>query len=342
MVAVLGIAQVQRLITAGRPQFVVAGLHRNLSLLAVVFIGIHVATTVLNGFAPIGWIDAIVPFRSDYRPLWLGLGALALDLLLAVVITSLLRRRLRYGSWRAVHWLAYACWPIAFVHGLGTGSDGGSTWLLIVDAVCLVAVVGAVGWRLGTATTAAWGRVAAAALTVGLVVVIIGWALAGPASAGWARKAGTPDELLASGSGGPIGTTGATGTTGTTGSTDSGTVDIPVRLSDQLDATLSEHAQPDGTTRLIVDGPITGNFAGTLHLELAGPPVHGGGIRLSSGQLTLGPTTVPTQASGPVKSLRGNTVTASVTEAGGRGMTVTVTLQLDEHAGRATGTVTGA
>jgi DMSO/TMAO reductase YedYZ heme-binding membrane subunit len=122
------------------PRFVVGGLHRNLSLLAVAFVGVHVATSVLDTYAGIGWWDAIVPFGSVYRPFWLGLGAVAFDLLLAVLVTSLLRGRLRYRWWRAVHWLSYACWPLAIVHAWGTGTDAGGGWVLALTIGCLAAV----------------------------------------------------------------------------------------------------------------------------------------------------------------------------------------------------------
>ena len=90
---------------------------------------LHIVTSVLDGFAPIDLTDAVIPFASAYRPLWMGLGALSFDLLLALVITSLMRRRLGYRSWRAIHWLAYASWPIAVFHGLGTGSDTKLWWM---------------------------------------------------------------------------------------------------------------------------------------------------------------------------------------------------------------------
>ena len=115
----------------------VAGLHRNLTLLALAFIALHVLTTVVDGYAPISLLNAVLPFTSPYRPVWLGLGAVAFDLLLALTITSLLRARIGYSRWRALHWLAYASWPIALVHGLGTGTDARVT-----------CVVGAVVWRV--------------------------------------------------------------------------------------------------------------------------------------------------------------------------------------------------
>ena len=113
-----------------------AGLHRNLTLLALVFVAAHVVTTVADGFAPIGLLDAVVPFVSPYRPIWLGLGAVAFDLLLALVVTSLLRARIGYRSWRVVHWLAYAAWPVALVHALGTGSDARIGWFALLGFGC--------------------------------------------------------------------------------------------------------------------------------------------------------------------------------------------------------------
>ena len=116
---VLGVLTSTRWAAPRWPRFVVAGLHRNVTLLALAFVFVHVLTTILDGYTPINLRDAIVPFVSRYRPVWVGFGAVALDLLLAVVVTSLLRARLGYRSWRFVHWLAYASWPVALVHGFG-------------------------------------------------------------------------------------------------------------------------------------------------------------------------------------------------------------------------------
>ena len=92
-----------------------------------------------------------MPFVSAYRPVWLGLGTVALDLLLAIVVTSLLRARIGHRAWRAVHWLAYALWPTAVLHGFGTGSDVGHLWFLSVTLACVAAVGAAVAWRLSFA-----------------------------------------------------------------------------------------------------------------------------------------------------------------------------------------------
>lgn len=148
LTVVLGIVTSARWATASWPRFVVAGLHRNLSLLAVAFLGLHVASVVVDGYVPIRWLDAVVPFASAYRPLWLGLGAVALDLLLAVLLTSLLRVHLGHRAWRGVHWAAYACWPVALVHGFGIGSDHRQLWMLAIDVAALAAVTAATCWRL--------------------------------------------------------------------------------------------------------------------------------------------------------------------------------------------------
>ena len=188
---------VRRVSTPSWPRFVVDSLHRNASLLAMAFLGVHVLTSVLDSFAPISLLNAFVPFTGSYRPFWLGLGALALDLLIAVTITSLARQRLGYGSWRAVHWLTYACWPIALLHGFGTGSDVKSGWLLVLSVACLLAVLAAVIVRV----LAGWPqnlRLRSAALGGAGVfsIFLVVWLPGGPLGKEWARRSGTPPSLL--------------------------------------------------------------------------------------------------------------------------------------------------
>lgn len=187
----LGIAGTARLETRAVPRIVRAGLHRNLSLLAVAFVAVHVVTTVLDPFAGIGFASAVIPFSSGYRPLWLSLGTIAFDLLLAVIISSLIRSRLPYRAWRAVHWLAYACWPIALWHGLGTGTDSRLPWLLALDAACVLFVAAAVSWRLRMSQRADL-RKAGLLATAGFVLATVVFAAIGPLQSGWARRAGTP------------------------------------------------------------------------------------------------------------------------------------------------------
>jgi methionine sulfoxide reductase heme-binding subunit len=127
---VLGIGTVGRWREEATPGFVVANLHRNLSLLAVITVILHVTTTILDPFAHITVRDALVPVDAAYRPVWLGLGVVAFEVLLAVSATSLLRDRIGVHAWRAIHWAAYLSWPVALVHGLGTGSDAQAPWMI--------------------------------------------------------------------------------------------------------------------------------------------------------------------------------------------------------------------
>jgi len=150
---VLGVLTAVRFETDRWPRLVAAGLHRNLALLSVLFLGLHIVTAVVDPYAHLGWASAIVPFASWYRTFWLGLGTIAAELLLAIVATSLLRRVVGPRGWRTIHWLAYVSWPVAFVHGLGTGTDSGSDWLLGLNAVSAGAVVVAVVTRLWVGPT---------------------------------------------------------------------------------------------------------------------------------------------------------------------------------------------
>jgi sulfoxide reductase heme-binding subunit YedZ len=200
----LGVAGTARLDTPVLPRLVRSGLHRNVSLLAVAFLAVHVVTAVVDPFAGIGFISVVVPFSSSYRPLWLGLGAVAFDLLLALVISSLIRARLPYRAWRTIHWLAYLCWPVALWHGLGTGTDTRLSWLLLLDAVCVAVVVVAACWRVRLAPrvlgrAAAFGGAAAFVLATAVFVAI------GPLQPHWARHAGTPTRLVGSATAAPGG-----------------------------------------------------------------------------------------------------------------------------------------
>ena len=179
------------------PRFVTVGLHRNASLLALAFTAAHVLTTVVDSYVNIPVQDAFIPFISSYRPLWLGLGAVASDLLLALTITSLLRTRMRYRTWRAVHWVAYACWPIALLHGLGTGTDTPVRWVLLLTLVCVAVVAALVAWRLalGWPGHAAFRVAGVLALLVALVAGGA-WLTTGPLRPGWAQRSGTPTSVL--------------------------------------------------------------------------------------------------------------------------------------------------
>jgi methionine sulfoxide reductase heme-binding subunit len=147
LVVVIGVLVSQKVKIPGLPRFAVVGLHRRMSLLAVFFVAVHVLSAVADSYVSIRLAAVVLPFTSAYRPLEVGLGAVALDLGIAVVVTSLLRARIGWKTWRLVHWLAYAAYPIAVLHGFTTAADLRSGALLAVAVTCLTAVAAAIAWR---------------------------------------------------------------------------------------------------------------------------------------------------------------------------------------------------
>jgi methionine sulfoxide reductase heme-binding subunit len=147
-VVVLGVLSALRVHSAAWPKFLTTGLHRNLALMAMVFLALHIVTAVIDPFTHLGWLTVVIPFSSYYRTLWLGLGTIAFELLVAIVVTSLVRGLIGQGAWRAVHWLAYASWPVAVVHGFGTGTDALSGWFIVLSIVCVGSVAVAVIYRV--------------------------------------------------------------------------------------------------------------------------------------------------------------------------------------------------
>jgi sulfoxide reductase heme-binding subunit YedZ len=144
IVVVLGVATRTGSAPGRWPRFAVAELHRTLSLFAVALLVLHVVTAIPDPFVTIGWAATLLPFASPYRTLAIGAGTLAVDLGGAVLVTSLLRRRLGQRAWRAVHWLAYLAWPAAYVHSLTAGNDLGVWWVALAEVGSAAAVAAAV------------------------------------------------------------------------------------------------------------------------------------------------------------------------------------------------------
>ena len=147
-VVVLGVLSTVRFQAPGWPRFLTTGLHRNLALVTLIFLGLHIVTAVVDPFTHLGWAAAIIPFSSYYKTFWLGLGAIAAELLAAIVITSLLRESIGRRVWRTIHWLTYAAWPLGVIHGLGTGTDAWSTWSFVLTLACVATVGFAVVYRV--------------------------------------------------------------------------------------------------------------------------------------------------------------------------------------------------
>ena len=144
---VIGIVGTVRIAAPSWPRFAIDAVHRDISLLVLVVLAIHIVTSVLDGFAPIALLDGVIPLVTPYRPVWMGLGTLACDVLLAVMVTSAIRARLGFRAWRAVHLTAYVAWVLGTVHGLGIGTDTSYRPARVVYLGCAGLVVAAVLWR---------------------------------------------------------------------------------------------------------------------------------------------------------------------------------------------------
>ncbi len=150
-VVVLGIMVRRGRALPGLPRYGTWSLHRSLSLFAVAFVAVHVISAIADPYVTIGIAAAVIPFTSPYETLWLGLGAISLDLVIALVATSLLRARIGRRTWRAIHWLSYAAWPVALAHSFGSSRDLQHGWLMWLGIGCAAAVLAAAAWRLTAA-----------------------------------------------------------------------------------------------------------------------------------------------------------------------------------------------
>jgi hypothetical protein len=299
------------------------------TLFVVVFVALHVLTTIADGYAPVGLKDAIIPFLSRYRPLWLGFGALAFDLLLALIVTSLLRVRIGYPAWRAVHWLAYASWPFALVHGLAAGSDARFTWLRIVTIACIMAVAAAGAVRLQRAAgpPAVRAGIGVAALAVGVLGLV--WYQSGPGKRGWAARAGTPSYILR-----------RHASTSALATATSTSIALPKSFDGQLTGRFARSSDEVGDVGLAFGAAVNGRVPAVLRLTLWGTSAGEEGVAMSDSKVSFAPAGGPGY-SGKVVGLEGNQVQADLTAASGAHLHMTIVLNLDNATSSFTGSVHG-
>jgi DMSO/TMAO reductase YedYZ heme-binding membrane subunit len=323
----LGVVTTARWRTPRWPRFALSGVHRNLTLLTVVFVVVHVVTTVLDGYAPIRLLDALVPFGSAYRPVWLGLGAVALDLLLALVVTSLLRVRLGYRLWRQIHWLAYLSWPVALVHALGSGSDARAGFMLFAGFGSLAVVVLAVLSRVGI-TTAPRRTVRAGTALAAVIapLAIFAWYQSGPAKAGWAKRAGTPKTLLAGHRQAIAGRVAVVPPVGTP-------------FAARLIGHIAESTDANGLVHVVITGKLDRGRRGAVRIDLRGEPAQGG-VSMTASGVSYVPAGTRTVYDGSVTTLDGQAVIADVTAASTK-LRLQFSLNIDTAAGTVTGSVRG-
>lgn len=312
------------------PRFAIDTLHRDASLLVLVVLAAHIITSVLDSFAPISLANSVIPFTGSYRPLWLGLGALSFDLLVALVITSLVRRRLGYRAWKAIHWLAYASWPVAVLHGLGTGSDTKLWWMLTITVLCVAAVLVAVWVRIARSDPAFAGlRAPAVAVSIAAPLGIAIFTLAGPLQSGWARRAGTPPTLLKQSA-----TASTVAPPASRRALAATTLSAP--FSARLAGTAKQTPEPGGA---VVDLALrlSGGAHGRLRIRMAGAPLNGGGLSMTGSQVDLSAAGLASVMQGQIVSLQGQQFLARVAGASGSQLDLRATLNIDSQTGAVTG-----
>jgi hypothetical protein len=314
------------------PRFAVADAHRNLTLLSIAFVAVHVVTTVADGFAPISLTAAVVPFASPYRPLWLAFGTISFDLLLALVATSLARGRVPPRVWRLVHWLAYAAWPVALVHAFGTGSDARFGWFALLGFSCLAAVALAVLVRLLQARGRQGMRLAAAATALVVPLAMVVWYRSGPLRPGWARRAGTPAAVLARAH--PVAGTVSQASLQRHVSTAA----PPRSFVSAVAGALSEHQASNGLVDIQIVLRLRGGPRGAARIDLRGEPT-GGGVAMTASGVSFVPATTRSIYTGSVVALEGQRVQALVRDSAGNRLRLQFALTIDEARGAVSGVV---
>lgn len=331
---VVGVLEWRRWAPTGWPRFVVDALHRNLAVLALAFLALHVITSILDGFAPIALLDVVIPFTGSYRPFWLGLGAIALDLMIAVAITSWARQRIGYRAWRAVHWLSYASWPVALMHSVGTGTDTKTLWMLGLSALCLMSVLIAVVVRTLEGlreSTPARGAVLAACVVGPLALIL--WMPSGPLGRGWARRAGTPASLL-----GPSAAAASTASRVQVSTPVATSVDQPYR--GVVSGTITQGTDPNpGRVTIKLSLRLADASHRRLNLTLNGQPLSSGGLSLSSSSVTLGTPSRADVYAGQVTALVNAEIRATVHRADGRALAMDLIVQTDPSSTAVRGTL---
>jgi len=313
--------------TARWPRLVTNEVHGYLSLLALVFIAVHVLAVLFDRFTRFGLAEVLVPLASHYRPLWMGLGTVALYLLLAVWISSKLRQRIGYRVWRGLHVLAYGVYGAATVHGLGTGSDSRTIWALAVYGASVTLVGGLTARRL-LAPPGRTDRRRPALAGVGAlsVAVLVGWAVVGPLASHWgARAGGTRGDRS------PVAQPAVA-----TAARVSGVVRAPFLAS----FTGSIEAQPvdaAGRVTIRIDGALRGATRDHLEIYLRGVPLGEGGVAMEQSRVRMGARTALYE--GDIVALDGRELVASV-HSSSEQLRLGITLDLSDGSA-VTGTVRG-
>lgn len=291
----VGLALTLRMQSPRWPRIINAELHNFLSLLALVFTGIHVAAVWVDPFTRFSWSEVFIPFVSHYRSLWMGLGIVGLYLGLAIGLSTWLRPLIGYAWWRRLHVLTLVLYALVTVHGVATGSDTRTWWGLLIYATSITVVGTLVAVRLlAPGDAQARAHPVFAALTALALLVGIGWATHGPLQAGWnaaandGRGSGARDVLAAA----VDSSQSASASTAGSGAAATSPAPFATPFTASLQGTLAQTG-PDGSgvVTLRLDTALSGGAQGVLTIALQGQSDGGaedGGVQFTQTSVTLG------------------------------------------------------
>jgi DMSO/TMAO reductase YedYZ heme-binding membrane subunit len=342
----LGLMLTMQWQSAGRwPRLINSELHNFLTLLSLIFVGVHVLAVWLDPFTRFGWSEVFIPFVSHYRPLWMALGIVALYLGLAIGLSTWLRPLIGYEWWRRLHVLTLVCYGLVTVHGIATGSDTRTWWAVLIYLGSALAIGAMLLFRLlEPATPRGRAHPVWASLVAGTLVVGGFWTLLGPLQSGWNASANNGNG---SGARIAIANTTTTPTAGSSGNASSANASaFSSAFSAQVRGRFSQRG-PDGNGTVLyeIQGTLQNGAAGLLDVRLSGQDDGSGSVSITSTQVTLGPSDNPTLYTGQVTQLQSDgyrwNIAATLTESGAASQTLGITLSLRVSNSAASGSIQG-
>lgn len=327
MSVVLGLILSLRWRTAAWPRWATNDLHRYVTLLALVFIGIHAVAVWVDPFMAFGPAEVFVPLVSHYRPIWVALGIVASYLTAAVCLSERVQKWVGYAWWRRFHYLTFGIYALATVHGIGTGSDTRTGWAIdiYVGSVLLVATLLAL--RLLGPAPHLTPRPRVAVLATGVILTGAVWTALGPLRPGWNIAANNGH-----GSGARIALGEGAGTAANAG---------PITSSFNADMSGSVTQSDSGEIATVqLNARLRGGAQGTLRITLQGQPDETGGLAIDRTSVLFIPAGTGESYQGQVTALTRGEMRVRCTGSQGDRLQMDIVFQINE-AGSVQGTVRG-
>ncbi len=332
------------------PRLLNSELHNFITLLALIFTGIHVLAVWIDPFTSFGWNEVLIPFISHYRPLWMGLGIVALYLGLAIGLSTWIRPLIGYTWWRRLHVLTLVIYALVTVHGIATGSDTQTWWGVIIYTASVTLVGGLLLRRLLTPVNARSRSHPAIATAVGLLTLLgVIWTVSGPLQPGWNVIANNGN-----GSGSRVAQAQAKGSKQSSSASpnQSGNQADPFAgpFTAALQGMMTQNG-PDsnGAETMRINTTLSNGAHGTLIIVLQGQQYGSddGGLSITSTQVTLDQNTITPLYQGSLTDLRSGRrwrMTALLNKSGTTGSSNQLGLQIEmqvNDSGQVSGLVQG-